>query len=123
MTSRTSVRSSVSPLATGLLQVLVAVLLAVGVGCGGGGGDRRFAGTLEVANGPFSGDVLVGLDVDQVDGPDSYTFDPGLFPGESFYGDFYPTRYDVTVYWEDGTVDFYTVDVFNDGTTYLEVSN
>ena len=98
------------------------VLLAAGTGCGGGG-YQRAAGTLEVANNAFSGDILDSMDVDEVGGPDHFVFNVGLFPGEVFDVDLFPDSYDVTIFWHDGSVDFHTVYVYDGTVTVLNVAN
>ena len=99
-------------------------LLALGTGCGGGGGYHpAYVGTLGVVNAAFSTDILDALDVDEVAGPDHFSFSVGLFPGEAFDVDLYPSQYDVTIYWRDGRIEFDTVNVFNGTVTVLTASN
>ena len=107
----------------GVLAVALA-LLFVGPGCGGGGGGYYSPeGTLEVANDDFSSDVLDAFEVDEVGGPDFFHFNVGLFPGEAFDVGLFPATYDVTLYWNDGFVDFAVVDVYDGLVTILTVSN
>ncbi len=98
-------------------------LLAVGCGGGGGGGYSTYEGTLEVANDDFSTDVLEGIDIDEIGGPDYFQYDVVVFPGEAIDFGLYPAAYDVTLYWGDGFVDFFTVDVYDGSLTILTVSN
>jgi hypothetical protein len=108
--------------ATGMTIALLAfVPLAA---CGGGGHHHDPLGTLEVAN-DFTGiEAITRIDVDEVGGPDSFTFDfLDVAPGESFFVDLFPSTYDVTVFWTDATFEVHTLDILDDFTTTLTVVN
>lgn len=103
-----------------------AALALVGVtGCGGGGGgySEPYVGTLEIENSVFSSFGVDSVDIDEVGGPDHFSYNVFLAPGEFTDFDLFPDSYDITVFWSNGDVEFFFVDVFDHTTTYLEVVN
>jgi hypothetical protein len=105
--------------------VAVAVLALVPLAaCGGGGHHDDFDGTLEVANDISGIETIERIDIDEIGGPDSFTYDFLLVdPGESFFVDLFPADYDVTIYWNDATFETHTVPINDDFTTTLTVAN
>ena len=103
----------------------VTALALMGVtGCGGGGGySSPYVGTLELTNSAFSTFGVDSVDLDEVGGPDHFHYDVFLAPGELTDFDLFPDSYDVTVFWSDGSVDLYPVNVFDHQTTYLDVQH
>ena len=103
---------------------IAALLLVAGTtGCGGGGSHSSFVGTLEVENDALSTDRVDSLDIDEVGGPDHFSVNVFLDPGQVFDIDLFPDTYDVTVFWNDGSFEGRTVDVFDNLVTVLTVSN
>jgi hypothetical protein len=108
--------------ATGLTIALLALVPLAA--CGGGGHHDSFEGTLEVANDPTGIEIIERIDVDEVGGPDAFTFDfLDVDPGESFFVDLFPDTYDVTVFWSDASFEVFTLDILDDFTTTLTVAN
>ena len=102
---------------------LALAFLVVGVGCGGGGGGGYVPnGTLELSNDAFSTQIVDSIDVDELGGPDHYSYGVSLFPGDIVDIDLYPSTYDVTIYWSNGAIEVHTIDVFDGFTTFLNVS-
>ena len=108
--------------ATAALVVGLAACLPM-AGCGGGH-HSHFEGTLEVANDGTGVETITRIDVDEVGGPDSFTFDfLDVNPGESFFVDLFPDQYDVTIFWTDASFETHTIDILDDFTTTLTVVN
>ena len=105
--------------------LLVALCLVVPLAaCGHSHHHHHNLGTLEVANDPSGVATIVRIDVDEVGGPDSFTFDPlAVDPGQSFLVDLFPDDYDVTIFWDDTTFETHTVSILDDFTTTLTVVN
>jgi hypothetical protein len=120
---RASKPRTAKPVLFASLASLVLLLGLVSCGGGGGGGGHHFVGSLEVANDQFSADFIAQIDVDEIGGPDHFTFSVFVQPSESFFVDLFPATYDVTVYWGGGFIEGHTVDVFDGFTTVLPVSN
>jgi|GEM_PF-4200553 len=115
---------TLSRLARILLVPLVLVAVALGAtGCGGGSGDPGPVGTLELTNDAFSLDVVDRVDIDEVGGPDHFSFFADLFPGETIAFDLFPASYDVTIFWASGAIEIHPIDIFDGFVTFLTVSN
>ncbi len=104
-----------------VLLVLVAALGSIG--CGGGSVTPGPAGTLELTNDALSTDVVDSVDIDEVAGPDHFSFFVDLFPGEFIDFDLFPATYDVTIFWASGAIELHTIDIFDGFVTFLTVSN
>jgi hypothetical protein len=105
-----------------LASLVVLAVAAIGFG-GCGGHHHSHEGTLEVHNDSTSTDTVDHVTIDEVGGPDHFEVDTNLDPDESFFIDLFPSQYDVTIFWGDGSTEFHTVDVFDDFVTTLTVSN
>ena len=104
--------------------VAAALLLVVPMAACGHSHHRHLEGTLEVANDPSGIETITRIDVDEVGGPDSFTFDLlDVDPGESFLVDLFPDDYDVTIFWTDASFETHTVSILDDFTTTLTVVN
>jgi hypothetical protein len=106
--------------------VAVALLALVPLAACGGGYHHHnvFEGTLEVENDATGTLDIVRIDIDEVGGPDSFTYDPvSIVPGETFSVDLFPDQYDVTIFWEDSTFETQTVDILDNYTTTIVVAN
>ena len=110
-----------------LLRPLAATLaVAVGAtasGCGGGGWyGPSDVGTLEVVNSPGSFEVIETIEISQPYGPvEVYHVD--LFPGDAFEIDLYEDFYDVAAWWSDGWVDEFVVEIDEDDTTTVVLTD
>lgn len=109
-----------------LSHLLTALVLVAGMGvagCGGGGTSPGPVGTLELTNDAFSTDVVDQVDIDEVGGPDSFTFLVNMFPGDTLAFDLFPASYDVTIFWASGAIELHSIDIFDGFVTPLTVSN
>jgi hypothetical protein len=104
-----------------LAILTLAAVLVAGVGCGGGGGS--FEGTLEVVNQIGSTDFIDEIEVEDRFSLWGDTWFGDVFPGEAFAVDLFPSSYDVTLFWGDGLVEQFTVNVYDDEVTVVSVAN
>ena len=111
------------PRLLGTLLLLVLVAAWGSIGCGGGSAPPGPVGTLELTNDAFSTDVVDSVDIDEVAGPDHFSFFVDLLPGEFIDFDLFPSTYDVTIFWASGLIEIYTIDVFDGFVTPLVVFN
>ena len=96
------------------------VLLLLVAGCG----KTHYVpeGVLEVRNAWGSDATVLGLEIQEIVGPNYLAYDVHAHPGDTVVVDVYPSLYDISVLWSDGGYEtWWEVEIQECCTTTLEV--